>query len=61
MLIFNDEMCKSYNSYMDDQDSQDSLFSNLTWQDWRNPNELSELILTYLEDDIGRSNAVIFG
>lgn len=60
MLIFNDEMCKSYNSYMDDQDSQDSLFSNLTWQDWRNPNELSELILTYLEDDIGRSRRDIW-
>ncbi len=60
MLLFNDEMCKSYNSYMDDQDSQDSLFSNLTWQDWRNPNELSELILSYLDYAVGCSRRDIW-
>ena len=55
MLLFNDEMCKCYNSYMHDQDSQDTLFSNLTWQDWRNPNELTELILSYIDDSEGVS------
>ena len=60
MLLFNDEMCKSYNSFMHDQGSQDTLFSNLTWQDWRNPNELSELVLSYIDDSKGCSRRALW-
>lgn len=45
MLLFNDEMCKSYNQYMHEQDMQDTLFATLTWQDWRDPLELQDIIL----------------
>lgn len=49
MLIFNDEMCKSYNKYMNDQTSQGGLFAGLTWQDWRDSRKLTELVVEYVK------------
>lgn len=60
MLLLNDEMCKSYNKYMNDREAQDTLFSKLTWQDWRDDKELTELVLSYVAIEGGTSRIEVW-
>src|SRR5258708_36318224 len=42
-------MCKAFNQYMHEQETQDTLFEGQSWTTWRNPTELVNLIAAYVK------------
>jgi three-Cys-motif partner protein len=48
MILLNDGMCKAFNEYMNEQETQDTLFEGVSWTMWRNTRELERLIIEYV-------------
>ncbi len=51
--IFNDEMIKAFNEYMNQQEMADTLFADLSWKDWRDLEELKRIVCDYILNNPG--------
>lgn len=47
-LLMNDEMIKSFNTYMNEIEMKGTLFAELPWNAWRDTSELKQIILNQL-------------
>ncbi len=48
LLLLNDEMCKSFNAHMHNQEVKDTLFADSSWTEWRNPDRMRDIALRYV-------------
>ncbi|MCE2488424.1 MAG: three-Cys-motif partner protein TcmP [Anaerolineae bacterium] len=55
MVICNDAMCKSVNEYLYHQEMGETLFSDISWKDWRDTSELDRVVVRYVETFPGRT------
>jgi three-Cys-motif partner protein len=52
--LFNDGMLRAFNSYMHEQEMRDTLFADLSWEDWRDSTELRTIIIDFIHKYPGR-------
>ncbi len=50
LLLLNDEMCKSFNAHMHNQEVKDTLFADSSWTEWRNPGRIRDIALQSVHD-----------
>lgn len=55
LLLLNDEMCKSFNAHMHNQEVNDTLFANSSWTEWRDPDKMREIALKYVRNHPGET------
>lgn len=48
MTLLNDEMIKAFQKYLIDRELGDTLFADMSWQDWRDLKEIKKLALDYI-------------
>lgn len=57
MVLFNDAMCKAFNEYLHEQETQDTLFAGQHWTAWHDTRELMDIVVSYTHKFPGRSRA----
>ena len=48
LLLINDAMCNAFNKYMHEQWVKDTLFAESPWSEWRLPEKLRRIVLSYI-------------
>ncbi len=49
LLLLNDNMCKSFNTFMHDQAVKNTFFADSSWSDWRDPKKLQDVVVEYVD------------
>jgi three-Cys-motif partner protein len=61
MKLFNDEMIKAFEQYMNSREFSGTLLADMRWQDWRDLEEVKKVVLSYIRLHSGRSREQLWG
>lgn len=50
LLLLNDEMCKSFNAHMHEQEVKNTLFADSSWTELRTPDKIRNIAVQYVRD-----------
>ncbi|MGJ3239646.1 MAG: three-Cys-motif partner protein TcmP [Anaerolineae bacterium] len=57
MKLFNDEMLRAFEQHMHQQEFENTLFADVNWQTWRNPEEIKKIVLDYVQKNPGKTRS----
>jgi hypothetical protein len=60
MVIFNDEMCKAFNSYTNRNEMQATLFADEPWTVWRDSSKLVDIVIEYVNRFPGKTRQALW-
>jgi three-Cys-motif partner protein len=55
MILLNDNMVKNFENFMTEQETQGTMFADLSWKDWRDTKEIKRIAFEAIEKQPGRT------
>jgi len=52
-VLLSDHMCRAFNMTMTEEEMKDTLFAGVSWKDWRNVDELVDIVIEYVKANPG--------
>lgn len=58
--LFNENMIKAFQQYMSEKEFSGTLFSDMSWRDWRDLGELKKITLNYVKSYQGKTRMALW-